>query len=277
MEVYLKLTLDQREAAHFMAVFHLEFQLVNTRPVCTCEGANTEVHSRLCELWDSEDGVKRTDWAGFFPAAGGAAPQGPVAYNMLVPRRETGTDWKHKPGHPDQSHPRGPTSGIIISWSGRWLNIRTTHHQEPTYLHFNPPQLMAESVFAQDWDKVKANTAPQSFTGLGSPPEACGPVHVQRDAVDGSGCRDSGLAGGWHYKAAKHTPDPTQTKKGESQRTACAEAGREDSVFFGEKTSWRFLSPETTTSHTWSSTCSQCGGTEVQGWLLAAQQGALTY
>lgn len=99
---------------------------------CTCEGANTEVHSRLHESWDSEDGVKRTDWAGFFPAAGGAAPRGPVAYNMLVPRRETGTDWKHKPGHPDQSHPRGRRAASLFhdrggGWTLELHTIRSQH------------------------------------------------------------------------------------------------------------------------------------------------------
>lgn len=243
LEVYFKLTLDQREAAHFMAVLHLEFQLVNTRPVCTCEGANTEVHSRLHRSWDSEDGVKRTDWAGFFPAAGGAAPRGPVAYNMLVPRRETGTDWKHKPGHPDQSHPRGRRAASLFHdrGGGRTLELHIIRSQHICILIHR--SWWQKTFFAQDWDKVKANTAPQSFTGLGSPPEACSLLRVQRDAADGSSCRDSGLAGGWHYKAAKHTPDPTQTK----ERATCAETGWEDSVFFGEKTSWRFLSPETTT------------------------------
>lgn len=53
-----------------------------------------------------------------FPAAGCAGPKGPVGYNMLVPRRETGTDWKHTHAHtqirPPTSEPPRTQSGIII-------------------------------------------------------------------------------------------------------------------------------------------------------------------
>lgn len=132
------------EAADFTAVSHLEFRLASQKfgPFTSGTRASVKVqtqrfiHRRRAQ--DSEDGVKRRDWVSFFFAAGVAAPQGPVAYNMLVPRRETGTDWKHKPGHPDLNHPR-TTSSIIISWSGRRLNIKTTHHQfhtEASYLVF---------------------------------------------------------------------------------------------------------------------------------------------
>lgn len=69
---------------------------------------NREAHS------PSQSATRRGGETELVSAAGAAAPPGLVAYYMLVPRRQTGTDWKYKPGHPDPSHPK-TTSSIITS------------------------------------------------------------------------------------------------------------------------------------------------------------------
>lgn len=269
LEVYFKLTLDQREAAHFMAVLHLEFQLVNIHPVCTCEGANTEVHSRLHESWDSEDGVKRTDWSGFFPAAGAAAPRGPVAYNMLVPRRETGTDWKHKPGHPDQSHPRGRgAASLFHDWWGSWT----------LELHIIRSQHICILIHRSWWQKAfshRTGTKSKQTQRLSHLPDwvlqlkpaaLCTCSEIQSMAA---------AAGTLVWPAGDITKLRNTLWIQLRQRRGRVRGRRVQKLFSLVRK--QVSLPKTTTSHTWSSTCSQCGGTEVQGWLLAAQQGALTH
>lgn len=260
-----------------MAVLHLEFQLVNIHPVYTCEGANTEVHSRLHESWDREDGVKRTDWAGFFPAAGGAAPQGPVAYNMLVPRRETGTDWKHKPGHPDQSHPRGRRAASLFhdrggGWTLELHIIRSQHiciliHRswwQKAFSHRTGTKSKQTQPLSHlpDWVPLlkpaalcMCNEMPLMAAAAGTLVWPAGDIAKLRNTLRIQLRQRRGRVRGWRVQ-----------KLAEKILFSLVRKQVED-----------FSPPETTTSHTRSSTCSQCGGTEVQGWLLAAQQGALTH
>lgn len=89
-----------------------------------CEGANTEIHSRADAVYVGERFFE-ADRVSFFllrASEAEAAPRGPVGYNMLVPRRETGTDWKththtHRRGHPHVNHP-GPRAAALLHEGG---------------------------------------------------------------------------------------------------------------------------------------------------------------
>lgn len=105
----------------------------NTRGSFTLHGAHLEWDPGVwdCECVCALETQRERERVCFWPAAGEAKLlllRDLWVHNVLVPRRETGTDWKHGP---PRAEPPRTDGSVIISWAsrGRRLNVRATHHQ----------------------------------------------------------------------------------------------------------------------------------------------------
>lgn len=152
----------------------LSKHLASSRLACkVCKGANTEVHSRFTEQQStreqSRDCVcvcvlkteKEKDRASFFPCSRQCCSRGTCGLQHVSSQKR---DWNwletcthtQASGHPHLNHP-GPRAASLFyemsSW-GRWLDVKTKHHQLYTeasylpscFLFYHSWQVIAQTV-----------------------------------------------------------------------------------------------------------------------------------